>query len=204
MEQFKIRASGCSQIMTNAKKAGELLSQTTKTYVDAWLKEKIYGYRKQFSSKQTDKGIAYEDEAIDKAIEWLNLPFVLKNEQKFENDFLTGEPDLILDDCIIDIKNSWDCFTFPLFETELPNDDYYWQMQCYMELTGKRKSKVVYVLLTTPETYQNMEMVYDHVPTEHRIKVFEIDYDQEAIDKIKKRVEEIRIYIETKLQTIKK
>ena len=203
MEQFKIRASACSQIMTNAKKAGEL-SKTTQTYVDAWLKEKIYGYRKQFSSKQTDKGLAYEDEAIDKAIEWLNLPFVLKNEQKFENDFITGEPDLILDDCIIDIKNSWDCFTFPLFETELPNDDYYWQMQCYMELTGKRKSKVVYVLLTTPETYQNMEMVYDHVPTEQRIKVFEIDYDPEAIEKIKKRVEEIRTYIETKLQTINK
>ena len=98
MEQFKIRASGCGQIMTNAKKAGELLSQTTKTYVDAWLKEKIYGYRKQFSSKQTDKGLAYEDEAIDKAIEWLNLPFVLKNEQKFENDFITGEPDLILNE----------------------------------------------------------------------------------------------------------
>ena len=37
MEQFKIRASGCGQIMTNAKKAGELLSKTTKTYVDAWL-----------------------------------------------------------------------------------------------------------------------------------------------------------------------
>lgn len=201
MEQFKIRASACGQIMTNAKKAGEL-SKTTQTYVDAWLKEKIYGYRKQFSSKQTDKGLAYEDEAIDKAIEWLNLPFVLKNEEKFENDFITGEPDLILEDGIIDIKNSWDCFTFPLFETELPNDDYYWQMQCYMELTGKRKAKVVYVLLTTPETYQNMEMVYDHVPTEQRIKVFEIDYDQEAIEKIKQRVEEIRIYIETKLQTI--
>lgn len=203
MEQFKIRASACGQIMTNAKKAGEL-SKTTQTYVDAWLKEKIYGYRKQFSSKQTDKGLAYEDEAIDKAIEWLNLPFVLKNEQKFENDFITGEPDLILDDCIIDIKNSWDCFTFPLFETELPNDDYYWQMQCYMDLTGKRKAKVAYILLTTPETYQNMEMTYDHVPTEQRIKVFEIDYDPEAIEKIKKRVEEIRNYIETKLQTIKK
>ena len=203
MEQFKIRASACGQIMTNAKKAGEL-SKTTQTYVDAWLKEKIYGYRKQFSSKQTDKGLAYEDEAIDKAIEWLNLPFVLKNEQKFENDFITGEPDLILDDCIIDIKNSWDCFTFPLFETELPNDDYYWQMQCYMDLTGKRKAKVAYILLTTPETYQNMEMTYDHVPTEQRIKVFEIDYDPEAIEKIKKRVEEIRNYIETKLQIIKK
>ena len=203
MEQFKIRASACGQIMTNAKKAGEL-SKTTQTYVDGWLKENIYGYRKQFSSKQTDKGLAYEDEAIDKAIEWLNLPFVLKNEQKFENNFLTGEPDLILDDCIIDIKNSWDCFTFPLFETELPNDDYYWQMQCYMELTGKLKAKVAYILLTTPETYQNMEMTYDHVPTEQRIKVFEIDYDPEAIEKIKKRVEEIRSYIETKLQTINK
>ena len=47
-------------------------------------------------------------------------------------------------------------------------------------------------------------MVYDHVPTEQRIKVFEIDYDPEAIEKIKKRVEEIRTYIETKLQTINK
>ena len=31
-------------------------------------------------------------------------------------------------------------FSFPLFETELPEKDYFYQAQVYMHLTGKKKA----------------------------------------------------------------
>ena len=61
-----------------------------------------------------------------------------------------------------------------------------------MYLFEKKKAKVVYMLLTTPETYQNLQMTYDHVDKEYRIKVFDVEYNQEYIDKLISRVKYIR------------
>ena len=196
MELFKCRASASGHLMTNPRNKGEQLSATTKTFIQEWLKERIYGFKKEISSKQIDKGLAYEDMAIDKAIEWLNLPFAIKNEQRFEDDFFTGEPDLILSDRIIDIKNSWDCFTFPLFENEIPTIGYMYQVQVYMHLTGLKKASVVYVLLNTPETYNTPEMDYSKIDVKFRIKSFDFDYDEAIIEKLKERVKLSRDYIQ--------
>ena len=197
MNKFKIRASGVGQIMTNSRKKGEL-SKTTLSYVDQWIKEQIYGVNKDFSSKYTDKGNRMEDAAIDYVEEHLNYDFLIKNEEYFEDDYFKGTPDLILKDEIIDIKNSWDCFTFPLLAKELPNKDYYYQLQVYMHLTGKRKAKVIYVLMDTPEDllgYYNSAVSYQNVDSKYRIKAFEVEYSQEVIEAIKTRVNEIREYI---------
>lgn len=195
LEQFKCRASAAGKLMTNPRNKSELLSETTKTFVKEWMKQQIYGYKKDITSKEMNKGIIFEDTAIDKAIEWLDLPFAIKNEKRFEDEFFTGEPDLILQDEVIDIKNSWDCFTFPLFEKEIPTDDYFYQVQVYMYLTGKRKARVVYILLETPETYNHPAMSYDHVDFKYRHKEFSFDYEPEIIEKLKERVINIRNYI---------
>ena len=197
MKEFKCRASCSGNLATNPQKKTEVLSETTKTYLQEWVKEQIYGVRKEISSKYLTKGTDMEDEAIDKAIEWLDLPFALKNEESFENDFFTGTPDIILSDCVLDIKNSWDCFTFPLFEDEIPTKDYMYQLQVYMHLTGLKKAKLVYMLLDTPETYNTPAINYDHIDQNKRHKVFEIDYDQTIIDMLIERVKESRIYINT-------
>lgn len=201
MEQFKIRASAAYEIMADGKKKGE---PSVKLFdvAENYLKEKIYGYKKTFSSKYTDKGLSMEDEAIDKAIEWLDIPFVLKNTERKETEFFTGEPDLILDDYIIDIKNSWSWETFPLFDKTLKNEAYYAQMQVYMSLFEKKKAKVVYMLLTTPETYQNMPMTYEHVSKEYRMKVFDVEYNQEYIDKLISRVKYVREICKILLENI--
>ena len=141
---FKIRASSAGKIMTNPRNKTELLSETTKTYVYDCLKEEIYGYKKQLSNKYVTKGIELEDEAIDKAIELLDLPFTLKNEQSYENEFFKGTPDLIVDGIVYDIKCSWDEFTFPFFEKEIPTIDYYYQLQVYMNLLGLKKAVLIY------------------------------------------------------------
>jgi len=199
MNQFKIRASAAGKIMTNPRSKSELISETAISYVHDWLKESIYGVKKDFTSKYTEKGTLLEDEGIDKAITWLDLPLVLKNEKRIEDEYFTGSPDLILEDEIIDIKLSWDAFTFPLFEDELPEKDYFYQVQIYMHLTGKKKARVVFLLLNTPEEIAKWETHHDYsdVPIDKRWKAYPVEYDPVVIADLKTRVGNIREYIKT-------
>lgn len=199
IQDFKIRASASGLIMTNPRVKTELLSETTKTYVFDWLKENIYGYRKELNNKYISKGLELEDEAIDKAIELLDLPFTLKNEQFYEDEYFTGTPDLIIKDTIFDIKCSWDCFTFPLFDAEIPTKNYYYQLQVYMHLLGLKKSKLIYVLLNTPENLASWEQPKDYTELDKkfRIKTFDVEYSEEVIQDLKQRVTNIREFIKT-------
>lgn len=195
-QNFKIRASASGYLMTNPRSKSELLSETTKSYVYDCLKEHIYGVKKKIKSKYLDKGLMLEDMAIDKVIEWLDIPFAIKNEKYFEDDFFCGTPDLIVDGVVYDTKCAWDCFTFPLFEKELPEKNYFYQMQVYMHLTGCKKAKVVYILLNTPDEFIYEEKHnYNEVDKKHKHKVYEVDYDESIIEDLKNRVLNIREFI---------
>lgn len=195
--QFKIRASAAGKLMAKPRNKKDIFSKTAQSYVNDWYKEQFYGIKKEFTSKYTQKGIELEDEAIDKAIEWLDLPFVMKNDEYFEDEYFTGTPDLVLDDEVLDIKCSWDAFSFPLLEEELPNKDYYYQLQVYLYLTGKKKGRVVYMLLNTPEHISKFEdhHNYDHVSKDKRIKTFDVEFDPEVIDHLKSQVIAIREHL---------
>ena len=195
IKEFKIRASQAGVLMTNARKADEM-SKTAQTYLETWLKEQIYGVRKDVHSKVLDKGTNMENHSIDKAIMWLNLPFIYKNETNFEDEYFTGTPDLLLEKLVIDIKTSWDCFTFPLFETSIPNMDYFYQLQVYMHLTGLKNATLCYVLIDTPETYNNAAITYKDIDPHYRIKTFDFDYDEAIIKELQQRVIKAREYIE--------
>ena len=194
MKPFKLRASAAGTLIPNGK--GSLISVGGKTYLKEWLISQLYGVEKQIKSKYIDKGVMMEDQAIDFAVKMLNIEFALKNEQRFEDDYFTGEPDMILEDSIIDIKNSYDCFSFPLFESEIPTSDYYYQLQVYMHLTGKRKAQLVYVLLDTPATQWDAGIIYE-VQDEMRIKTFDVEYDPAVIESLTAKVIEARQYINT-------
>jgi len=196
LPNFKIRASAGGKIMTYPRSKTETLSETTKNYVKEWLIEHIFGVKKQISSKYLNKGLRLEDTAIDKAIEWLDLPFAIKNESFYEDDYFTGTPDLIVDGIVYDIKCSWDCFTFPLFENEIPTKDYFYQLQIYMHLTGCKQAVLTYVLLNTPEelTYEEKHN-YDEMDKQYRIKTFNINYSEEVIADLQKRVTDVREYL---------
>ena len=217
MKEFKIR---CSQIGKIMSASGKLIDGN-KSYCETWLKEQLYGRRKEFTSKTTEKGNIVEDESIDFIGEMLDLGFVFKNEKHFENEYMTGTPDILLPDLIIDAKNSWDCFTFPLFEDELPTKDYYWQAQGYMHLTGIKKYKVVYVLSDTPlniiekeaywycknNGYDDLDMdifkqfeekmTYKNIPNNLKIKSFDIEKNEEDIKKAIEKVTFCREYIKS-------
>lgn len=216
-ETFRIRASACGQIMTN-NKAGTGMGETAKTYCENWVKEQLYARRKEFTSKYTDKGNEVEASSIEYVSEQLGWGLVTKNELHFTDEWMTGTPDIILADSVEDIKNSWDCFTFPLFDTEIPEKKYYWQGQVYMALTGKQTFRLVYTLMNAPEhlieqearrsaDWQEVEaelydavrdrMTYDELSSDLRIKRFDILRNEEDIARIRTRVEQCRAYIQT-------
>jgi hypothetical protein len=193
---FKARASSAGALMVSPRSKTETLSKTTQSYLQDWAKEHIYGIRKQIKSKYIDKGLTNEDYAIDQAIKMLDLPFVLKNVESFEDDYFTGTPDIVTDTEVLDIKCSWDAFTFPLFAEEIPTDDYFYQLQVYMHLTGRKSARLVYVLTDTPPELQWGEMVsYQHVADKYKIKTFTVDYQPEIIDQLQQRVLAAREYI---------
>lgn len=221
MKDFKIRCSAIGKIMTDSRSKTETLSKTTKTYLEAHAIESMYGYAKDVWSKAIDKGISAEDKSIKLAEEVLKKGKMSKNEEFFENEYLTGTPDVLNEDFVLDVKTSLDATTFPWYKKEIPNKDYTAQLQGYMELTGRRKAYLVYCLVDTPtdivedevrrvhyklkEIEDNpivrnaVEMQHDfaRVPKKYRIKCYEINYDPKAIEKIYKRVEECREYYKT-------
>ena len=220
MKDFKIRCSAIGKIMANSRTKGQL-SKTCQSYLEDYAIENMYGYSKDIWSKAIDKGIAVEDASIELAEEVLKMGAMSKNEEFYENEYLTGTPDVLNKDFVLDVKSSYDATTFPWFKKDVPNKDYYFQLQGYMELTGRRNSYLVYCLVDTPsdivedevrrvhyklkEIEDNpivrnaveMQHNFERVPKEQRIKCFEIAYDPEAIKKIYERVEECREYYET-------
>ncbi len=211
--------------MTESRVKSEVLSETAKTYIQDLFKERELGIFKDFSSRYTDKGIENEDQAIQMASEVLNWEFVTKNETRFNNDWLTGEPDVLTDSLLADIKCSWNGSTFPMFDDKLKNKDYFWQLQGYMMLTDMPQAELVYCLTNTPfqivedevrrahwklniidEDLDVREAVqashnFDHLPDSLRVKRFIVKQDNEALEKIKQRVEVAREYYES-LRTI--
>lgn len=190
--RFKIRASASGKLMTKSRSKDGALSKTALSYVQDWYKEQIYGVKKNIDNKYLRKGISVEDKAIEYAATELGWLFAEKNEEYFEDSHFCGTPDVILDDTIIDIKSSWDCFTFPLFEDEIPNEDYYYQLQTYMALTGLKKAQLVYVLMDTPESIERDAVSYESVESKYRIKIFDVDYDEEVVESMRDKVQYVR------------
>jgi hypothetical protein len=218
MKEFKIRASSASKICT-VKNKPNILPAGAKTYCETWVKQQIYGRRKEFTSKYTEKGIEVELESFGVIAKHLNIE-VTKNDEYFENDFATGTPDIITPNFIVDAKNSWSCFTFPLFDDEIPKDDNYFQAQVYSWLTGINHSKFIYLLSDTPEKliqqeaksycYKNgydltpeivdemrEQMTYGNIAPEYKIKVFDVEESKEDIAFLEQRVLLCREYIKT-------
>lgn len=221
LPEFKIRASGAGAIMTNPRSKSETLGKTCITYLETWVKEQIYNRRKEVTTKYMEKGLIAEDNSLDLVAKNMGVALLLKNEKHFEDDFMTGTPDAILKDCVIDVKSSWDTFTFPLFAKKIPEKAYYLQLQCYMALTKKKRSKLVYTLIDTPahliqkeaywysrdngygELTEEMlaeftkRMTYKDVPENLKYKSFDIVRNDADIQLIKDRVIECREYIKT-------
>jgi hypothetical protein len=195
MKEFKIRASQIGKIMGESKPKGNL-SATCITYLKEWYSEQMYGERADIRSKYFDKGNMCENEAIDIIAERLNLGIAFKNVNFYENEYLTGTPDILTETMVIDAKCSWDGKTFLDSATSEINKDYEWQLIGYMALTKRVEAKLCYTLLDTPEEVNyGIEVIYSNIPIEKRFKAFTIEYSDEKIQSIHDKVIQCREWL---------
>lgn len=160
-KDYKFRCSAIGKLMTNppGKKDVESwqgLSETTKTYLmECYVLEK-YGREKEIINKYLQKGLQVEESSIT-LYSRVKKVFFKKNEERLENEYITGTPDIFIGEDIRhaqeveDIKSSWDIYTFFATMTKPINKDYVYQLQGYMELTTAPISHLVYCLVDTPQ-----------------------------------------------------
>ena len=159
-DKVKIRCSSLGELMTEPqskaeKEAGEL-SQTAKTMlINTYIQYK-YNRKKEIETKQMRKGKDGEENGIE-MLSLFTGRVLLKNDERLENDYFTGEPDVFEGedirnaDFIWDTKLSLDIWTFLANVPKAINKDYNLQLQGYFSLTGAKRGAIAYVLADCPE-----------------------------------------------------
>lgn len=210
----------------------EPLSKTAKSYLKryyAYLKYGKWSASLDKGNKYTNKGKLAEPESIALCSFLDDRPY-FKNPERFDDEFLTGEPDIIYfapeGVYIIDVKTSWDIETFVDCLGKDLTPLYWWQIQGYMALIGAKSGEVSYCLVDTPPTIleqekynlarrmnpaidvsvdaayleaerelvNNMTFSTDMPHKDRRIK-FTVERDDEAIERIYKRIPKCREYL---------
>ena len=217
---LKIRASSISKIMPGVRK--DWLKGTEDYLRELWVSQK-YGREREISSKYMSKGTIVEEQSLD-LLSVLEGKFYVKNEEQFENDWITGTPDIVEPE-LRDIKSSWSLFTFHKTLSEGITDDNYWQAMAYMDLTDSDVCYIDYCLVDTPEQlidYEKRKIIYDpqtddsawynrkckevermckysDIPREERCETFVVERDEEKIKLIHERVEMCRDWMKKNL-----
>lgn len=177
--------------MGKLKPDGEL-PQTAKTYLHEWYandNEQIY-------SKYMEKGINVENDLIDFMADVLGFGLAEKNRIRLEDEFFTGECDVDLPSCVIDVKASWNRKTLQQQVLEGLDKDYEAQLKGYCHLYKKEKAILFFGLMNTPENNYSEEIVYENMPVNERWIAYSIDADTEFINQVKERVLLCRAYLE--------
>ena len=229
IDEMLFRCSSLGDIMTEPKLKSETLSETAKKRcVIVWAEHK-YGFSKELVSKYTEKGKIVEEESIT-LLSSVHKTVYTKNEVRFPNKWITGEHDILKDGRVIDIKSSWDYVTFFLHKIDKKiNKDYYWQLQGYMDLLNIDKALLAYCLVDTPEeiiVQEENKLWYKlgqpssdsqffidacnelrqglqyskRIPKQERVIEFEVERNQEDIDRLHERVEVCREWIKLNLE----
>ncbi len=208
---YKFRCHTLGNFLTDPVAKADPLSKTTLSFLrEEWIKV-VYGREKILSNKYLDKGVQVESDSLDLVKEVTGEKY-FKNQKELSNEHIIGIPDVIEKEEIIDIKSSWDIWTFASVDEKKAKNDYYGQILGYMMLLGVKKARLMYCLVNTPEeiindemykaSYKNPELstsneaakefrknyIFDDIPAKDRLKVFEFEYDEEVADKLINRI----------------
>lgn len=198
------------------------LSQTAKTFVrEEWLRRE-FGFRDVVVTDEMLKGHICEQDSFSMISETCPAEeFRSKNKYRYENEWFTGYPDLVLkkSDFVEDVKSCWSLKTF-LDKTSV-EPIYFAQGQVYMDLTGKRNFRLHYCLNDTPRQLVENELrrffwkyggdednpdflqaseqiernhSFGEIPVSKRVRTFVFEYDPDYLSELKKRVEAARDY----------
>ena len=227
-ENTLIRCSSLGCLFTEPKSKADkekgLLSKTAQTHLIKTYIAEYWGIEKDITTKQMEKGTGCEDESIT-LVSTHDKEFYRKNEETKTNAYIKGTADIVLSDCVDDIKTSWDAHSFLPKLVEPIDDTYYAQLQGYMWLYEKPRARLRYCLVTTPESLRLQEMYYlarrmdvvtmespafvrewkkierqmifDHIPVHERVITLEVPRNDEYIAKIPEKVERAREFLQT-------
>jgi hypothetical protein len=193
--ELKVRCSELSNLMTKGRSKAEPLGETAKSYIQEKAKCDFYGLKPILENKYLSKGIANEQVGIELVNQVRFMDF-LKNTERIDLGWLTGECDINAEDRIIDIKCSWSFDTFPAYEEEaqksVKKSGYDWQMRGYMMLYNKEVAEVIYCLTSTPNSllsaWDDLTMhKVDHIEAEKRITAVRVQRDLEIEEQIKEQ-----------------
>jgi hypothetical protein len=189
---MKWHPSSLGKLMTASRTKSEVLSETTKSYIRAVAKQDFYGYNVELNNKYINKGKLQENDSIAlfNSVMFSNYS---KNTERLNNEWLTGEADIVLDDQIVDIKTSWSLETFPATPEEGINKDYEWQLRAYMMLYNKNYATLCYCMVSTHPSllneWENLSLhQVDHIAPEKRITTLLFTRDIELEEEIKERL----------------
>lgn len=198
----------------------ELLFNTLSAGAKTLVKEKVrkakHNAPHKFSgSKETEKGHLVEDDAI---LFLMQQEFISaeKNTIRFNNDWITGEPDII-SDIVYDTKCPWTYWSMPYFKDDIESKSldagYDWQQICYLWLLRENhefKPKIIdeaqlkYILMPTPNKclgkWDDFTLHIDFVESMNpsdRISTYSIKWDASKIEMIKTKITAARKYAET-------
>lgn len=182
---MKWRASQIGKLMTTSRSKTDALSQTAKSYIDQLAKEDFFGYTSPIVNRYLDKGTNQELESIQ-LLNAVRFESFEKNTLRIENEFITGECDIVTNERIYDIKTSWSLDTFPELPEDIDAKDYEWQGRAYMMLFNRFEFELVFCMVSTwdefltPYDDKTLHMV-DHIDPRKRITsiTFERDFELE-------------------------
>lgn len=226
-QEILIRSSSLSYLFTEPKakadKEAGLLSATAKTHLKQVYIRHKYDRDKDIETKAMRKGLECEPDSIFMLSKHEGQLYE-KNEERFSNQWITGLPDIVTQDSIIDVKTCQDIWTFHDKVGEPLPDLYYAQIQAYLWLTNRSKGQIAYCLTDatpqmvmdeqlyafrkgqyvtelSPDYLQKCEeiekaMTYQDIPLSEKIWVVNVELDQEFIEKIPQKVEKARQYLE--------
>jgi len=208
----------------------EQLGETCKSHLMECYISKKYDRYRDITNKYIEKGLLAEEDSID-LYSLVKGAYFEKNKETIENDFFVGTPDLFVGtsireaSIIIDLKTSWNIFTFFESMSKPMDKKYYWQLQAYMDLTGAKIAKLVYCLVDTPlklimdekkklmysmavidpendenylkacERVERNGTVSLDIPAEERYIEFTVPRDQERIDEAHEKIKLCREFL---------
>ena len=221
-----IRSSSVVYLMTEpqskADKEAGLLSKTAQRHLlDVYIAQK-YGRVRDIQTKQMKKGVAVEQDSINMLSKLLSVEFS-KNEERYSNAYITGLPDIVDNGVVIDIKSSYDLWTFMGNLPDKLDSLYYWQLMSYMWLTDAKCGYIAYCLSNTPDNIieqekyyllKNMDVVseespeyvkqalklefnmkFDDIDISERVLLYKVDRNEDDIIRIEQKVLKAREYL---------
>lgn len=197
------------------------LSETAKKELIKIYVHEVYGRDKEITNRFVEKGLAVEEDSIT-LLSRVKQKFLVKNETRFTNDYITGEPDVVSPD-LYDTKSCWDLHTFMEHKTKDLKKDYAFQMLGYTELLKKDFGTVAFCLINTPDalihqekqrlfykmnvaTMENpefiqacalleKEMKFDDIPLADKVHEVIVPHTPEIVAAVYERIELCRLWL---------